>query len=113
MSSKHFYSEIVEMDSVYIEIDSLEISDDEKSHLKRMIGSSLHHAILDAILSELSEDDKRIFLDHVFSGRNDEVWVHLNEKIEKIEEKIQKTADDLKDKIREDIKSTKEGGDKK
>lgn len=111
MPKQHFYSDIVEMDSVYIEIDSLSMSDDEKSHLKKIINSSLHHTILDAILSELSEDDKKIFLDHVFSGRHDEVWEHLNEKIEKIEEKIQKTADELKEKIREDIKSTKDGGD--
>lgn len=105
--SNHFYSEIVEMDSFYLEIDDLSMSEEEKEQIKKLINSSLHHTILDAILSELSEDDKKVFLDHVFSGRNDEVWNHLNQRIEKIEEKIKKTAEDLKEKIREDIKSTK------
>ncbi len=107
MSKKHFYSHLVETDSIVVLINELDASDEEKAHLIALVDSQLHHTILDAILSELSEDDKRSFLKHLMHEEHDKIWNHLNSKVDNIEVKIKKAADDLKQELHEDIKEAK------
>ena len=104
---KHFYSHLVETDSVVILINELDITDEEKAHLVALVDSQLHHTVLDAVLSELSEDDKKLFLKHLLHEDHDEVWKHLNTKVDNIEEKIKKAAEDLKKELHEDVKQVK------
>lgn len=85
------------------------MSEEERVHLVSIIDSSLHHTILDAILSELSEEDKKKFLEHVASDDHDKIWKHLNEKVEDIEGKIKKIAESLKKDLHEDIRGVKKG----
>lgn len=101
---KEFYSHIVEIDSLIIELDKMDLSPDEKMHLAKLIDSNIHHTVLDAVLSELSEEDKRIFLKHLHDGNHEKVWKHLNSKVDKIEEKIKKAAEELKVELHKDIK---------
>lgn len=101
---KHFYSHIVETDTVLYELHRMEFSEEEKSHLISLVDTSLHHAVLDAILTELSEDDKRIFLTHVAHDEHGKIWNLLNEKVNGVEDKIQKAAEDLKKALYKDIK---------
>lgn len=103
----HFYSRLINTDSIVEALNELELSDDQRSHLLGIVESSLHHAILDAILSELSDKDKQIFLELVTENDDGKIWKFLNGKIDKIEEKISKTADDLKKELHQDIKETK------
>ncbi len=107
MVKKHFYSHLIETDSLVILINQLDISDDEKAHLISLVDSQLHHTVLDAILSELSETDKRIFLKHLLKEDHESVCTHLNMKVGTIEEKIKKAAEDLKKELHEDIQSVK------
>lgn len=104
---KHFYSHLVETDSLVIEINKLELEDHERAHLISLVDSNLHHAVLDAILSELTEADKRIFLTHLAHEDNEKIWEHLNSRVDKIEEKIKKAAEELKEELRGDIKEVK------
>lgn len=99
----HFYSRIIEIESLIIELDKLDLSKDEKIHLASLIDSNLHQTILDAVLSELSEGDKEIFLTHLDKNDHDKIWQHLNEKVESIEEKIKKVAEELKEQLHQDI----------
>lgn len=100
---KQFYSHIVSTDSVAVRLSYLDLSEEERAHLLGIIDSSLHHAILDAVLSELSERDKKKFLEHVATGRHDDLWKFLNERVDKIEEKIKNVADSLSDELHKDI----------
>ncbi len=84
------------------------LSDEQKTHLIGLIESNLHHVILDAILSELSSEDKKKFLEHVAREKHGEIWDLLRDKVDNIEEKIVKAADDLKRELHEDIKEVKE-----
>ena len=104
---KHFYSHLVETDSLVVLINDLDITDDEKGHLISLVDSQLHHTILDAILSELSEEDKRTFLKHLLHEEHDKIWNHLNDKVDNIEEKVKKAADDLKKELHQDINEAK------
>lgn len=104
---QYFYSHLIETQSLIVALNELELSEEEKVHLVGIIDSSLHHAILDAVLSELSEKDKKTFLEHMTEEDNEKIWKFLNSKIEHIEEKIKKAAEDLKQELHKDIKETK------
>lgn len=104
---KHFYNHIVSFDSLIIELDHLPLTASEKEHLLEIADSSLYHTVLDAILSELSPEDKRTFLLHLAHEDNDKIWEFLNTKVENIETKIKLAADDLTDKLHKDIKEVK------
>ncbi|MBI5045047.1 MAG: hypothetical protein HZC02_03910 [Candidatus Levybacteria bacterium] len=101
---KQFYSHIVKTESVVIKLHELGLAEEEKESLIALMDSSLHHAILDAILSELSQADKNLFLDALARDDHDEVWKFLKSKIDGIEDKIQKAAEELTKELHEDIK---------
>lgn len=104
---KRFYHSIVEIDSLIVAIRNLSISDEEKQHLIDLADENLHQMVLDAILSELSEEDKINFLSHLVKDNHDAIWDLLNEKVEHIGDKIRKAAHDLRDELHRDIAETK------
>ncbi len=104
---RQFYTHLVEIESIIIELDKMDLSDEERLHLCQMIDSSLHHAILDAVFSELSDTDKRVFLNHLNEKDHQKLWNFLNSKVDKVEDKIKKVADDLKIELYKDLKEAK------
>ena len=100
---KHFYSHIVETSSVTLALGDLDLSPDERKHLLDLVDHNLHHAILDSVLSELSDKDKQEFLTLLATDDNDKIWKLLVSRVDNIEEKVKKTADDLKKEIHKDI----------
>lgn len=103
----HFYSKLVTTDSLVEALNELDLTDEQRAHLLGIVESSLHHAILDAILSELPDDDKQTFLQYVTEDDHKKIWEFLNKKIDKIEDKIVETAEGLKKELHQDIKETK------
>ncbi|MBI2330096.1 hypothetical protein HYU94_01790 [Candidatus Daviesbacteria bacterium] len=101
---KQFYSHLIQIESVITELDMLDLDPEQKIHLTTLMDSSLHHTILDAVLSELPLSDKRVFLNHLKEDNHDKIWQFLNERIDNIEGKIKKAADDLKFKLHKDLK---------
>lgn len=104
---KSFYNHLVEIKSLTIELEKIELSKDEKHHLILLIDSNIHQTVLNIVLSELQGNDKKIFLHHLSSGDHDKVWTHLREKIENVENKIKKAADELIEELSEDIRKVK------
>lgn len=107
---KYFYSHIVEVESLFLELEKFGFSEQEKAHLITLIDSSLHHAVLDAILSELSGGDKKIFLEHMAAGDEGKIWKFLLGKVENIEDKIRRAAEELKGELHKDMKETRGKG---
>ncbi len=101
---KHFYSHIVDTSSISLSLGDMALSQVERIHLVSLVESQLHHTVLDAVLSELSEEDKKIFLKHVALSAHDKVWELLYKKVENIEEKIQKAGEALKKQLHDDMK---------
>lgn len=108
---KHFYSFIVETDTLFLEIDSLEISNSEKDHLKSLAESHVHHSVLDTILSKLSHDDKKLFLDHINTRDHEKIWKFLHARIEDVEERIKEAAANIKRELHKDLKDVKQTTD--
>lgn len=104
---KNFFDHLVEVDTLHVHIDEMEMEEHEKEDIKRIVSDSLYHTILDAILSELSEEDKKLFLSHVVDEDHDKIWDLLNNKVEKVEDKIKSAADAVKKELHEEIKSSK------
>ena len=104
---RHFYSHIIETSTLSIELGEMDLSKDERIHLISLIETNIHHAVLDAILSELSEEDKKIFLSHLAAEDHDKVWKHLRKNIKNIEEKIKKAAESIKEELHKDIQEAK------
>ncbi len=104
---KHFYSHLVEIESLFISLHGLDMKREERDELTVLIESTVHHTILEVVLSHLQEGDKKIFLAHVAIGRHDDVWKLLKEKGKNIEKKIQKSFEKLKKDFHTDITKAK------
>ncbi|MBI3109770.1 hypothetical protein HYZ06_01890 [Candidatus Daviesbacteria bacterium] len=104
---KYFYSQYIVIESLIAELHNMDLSEDERLHLASLVDSSLHHAILDEILSCLEEHDKRLFLKLLHEDpENEKLMEFLKDKVEGLEEKIKKVADDLIKEMHEDIKES-------
>lgn len=104
---KYFYSHLIEIESIVMELDKMDLTEEQKVHLTSLIDSSLHHTILDAVLSQLLPQDKKVFLNHLKEDDHSKIWKFLNEKVDNIEDKIKKAAEDLKIEIHKDLKKAK------
>lgn len=104
---KYFYSDLATFDDLYVDLGNLSISESERDELLDIAHIHLHEVIIDTILSHLSASDKKKFLGLVTYGEDEKIWNHLYAKVEKIEEKISDTADQLKKELKEDIKNVK------
>ena len=104
---KHFYSHIIETSTLSVELGEMDLSKDERIHLIQLVEDNIHHTILDMILSELSEEDKKIFLTHLTANNHDKIWEHLRKNVKDIEEKIKNSAESIKKELHGDIEGLK------
>ena len=100
----NFYSHIVETETLIVELEKLDLSDSERQELSELVDQSLHSTVLDAILSELSDADKKIFLKNLEDEEHEKIWNHLNAQVDGIEDKIRKAADSLKEELHGDLR---------
>lgn len=107
---KRFYKHLVKTDSIVVKLHELQLSEEEKAQLIDLMESHLDHVILDAILSELSEEDKILFMQELANDDDDKIWEFLKKRIDHIEEKITTAAEALKQELHEDIKEVKDNG---
>jgi hypothetical protein len=101
---KHFYSHIIESSTLSLALGDLKLTQEERVKLISLAESNLHHEILDVVLSELSPDDKKVFLKHLADDDHDKIWEVLHNSTQKMEDKIYDAADKLKKELHEDIK---------
>lgn len=104
---KYFWSDLANVDSIEVELQSLTLSNKEKEELLELAHVHLHQTIVDAILSHLTEVDKKSFLELLVAGEDEKIWDHLNSKVEKIEDKINEAAQKTKEELKSDIKKIK------
>jgi predicted nucleotidyltransferase len=101
---RKFYSHLVEIESLTIELEKLDLADHEKHELAGLLDSNIHNAIMDAILSKVPEAEKKRFAEVAAKEDHDKIWEFLKSKSENIEHEIKKAAADVKKRLHEDIK---------
>lgn len=104
---KYFYSHLVEIESIVVALDSLDLADHEKKHLAQLVDSTLHNSVMDAILSQLKESDKELFLKKLRDDDHQQIWDFLDARTLRIEDTIKKTVQDLKKELHVDIEEAK------
>jgi hypothetical protein len=104
---KYFYSHIITIDTLTIHLDSLDLSKEEKEELIDLADEQLHHAIIDKILSELQEEDKRHVLSVMAQNDHDVTWKIITEKVPNAEEIVRKVAEELMGELKADIEEVK------
>lgn len=104
---KHFYTEVIDTSSISLSLGEMELSPEERRHLVDLAHDNLHHAILDVVLSELSDKDKQKFLLLLSEDDQEKIWALLTDRIDNVKDKIKKTADELKKELHKDIEESK------
>jgi len=102
-NKKHFYSHIIEIESLSIKIESLNLSEEKKDHLIKLVEHNVHYEIIDSILSELKTEDKKTFLTHLAQDSHDKIWDLLKNKVDNVENKIKEKAKSLIEELEKDI----------
>lgn len=110
MKKKHFYTHLVETSSISLALGDIDLMPEERKELITLVEVNMHKTIMNLVLSELSEEDKKQFLLHVAHDYHERVWNLLKEKTDNIEEKIQKAAIDLQKQLHKDIEEVKGKG---
>ena len=103
---KAFYSHIVDPRDIHKELDMLELTDEEKMHLSVIVESTAHHVILDAVLEQLHDDHKHVFLTHIAEDNQDDAWALLEEVLDDPKSTIRESFEALKEDFLNDIKSS-------
>ena len=98
---KLFYDHLtIELEDVYVQIQQLKITDQEKHSLAKTVDETSHHHILDTILTHLDKQHHETFLHEFHATPHDTKHLSfLKREIEDIEVKIRNTISKLKEKL--------------
>src|ERR1035437_4873615 len=107
MKGKPFYSHLIEIHEIYSNLSEMELSDEQRVHLISLVEVNIHTTVIHAVLSELPEEDKKVFLKNLVADNHEETWKHLLTKIADIEAKLSKSLHELKKDLLKDIEESK------
>lgn len=100
---RHFYTHLIEIDTLYTQLDSLTLTTTEKQELILIIETTVHHIVLDIVLTRLPEHAKKDFMKHVNSSNHKKAMLLLRSHVADIENTIKKEVAVLKKKFQKDI----------
>jgi hypothetical protein len=107
MKQNHFYSHLITLESIHIALNDLDLEVHEREELLTFAETTLHHTVLDIVLTELPAEEKKKFLSNVHTNDHEAVWLHIKQHIEEVEEKIKAAAKQLEATLHQDIKEVK------
>jgi hypothetical protein len=107
MKGKHFYSHLIEIHEIYFSISEMELSDVERGHLLSLAEANIHATVVNTVLPNLSEADKKVFLKNLVANNHEETWKHLQRKMHNAKEQISQSLKDLKKELLQDIEDAK------
>lgn len=107
MIKKQFYGHLVDIEILHQELDSLDLTDAEKDELKHHIHHTIHYTVLDVVMSDMEEEHKKTFLEHIIREDHEAIWQHLRDTGKDVEQKIQSTAKELISGFIDDIKKVR------
>lgn len=107
MKRKHFYAHLVETTKITLEIGELDLDNKERVHLLSLVEANIHSKVMLNILSNLTEDDKKIFLKNLALESSEVTWKHLDQKIANAQDKLKQIIDASVKELLKDIQEVK------
>lgn len=107
MKNKHFYAHLTETTDIVLELGELDMTSEERIHLLSLIEANIHSAVINTVLSNLDEENKKIFLNNLVTDNHDKTWEHLNKNSKDLEDKIKETVNLIKKELLKDIKKVR------
>ena len=104
LMKKYFYTHLIEIDTLYTQLDSLTLSSTEKKELILIIETTVHHVVLDIALTHLPHHAKKDFVNHVNSSNHKKAMLLLRSHVADIENIIKKEVAVLVKKFQKDIR---------
>ena len=107
--AKIFYDHLVAIEDIVVELDKHELHLEEREELISLADQTLHHHVLDVILTHLPKDKHPEFLEKFHATPHDEKLLeYLKKEIEEdIEMKIKEEAKKVKKEILAEIRRSK------
>ena len=99
--------EFIKNPKAFVLLDSLELEKDEKAKAKDLLTMIYHQQLLNRLLEELSEENKQLFFEKHLTGEEGEAITFLRQKIEKIENVVEKALSEIDEKIIQDLDEVK------
>lgn len=100
-----FYDHLIEPQRIAEHVERLNMTNDERDHFITIVRSTIHHDIMDEVLSRLPHEHKDPFLDHVALDKHDEALQLLSQHIADLEELVHQIADVHLVQLRQDVES--------
>lgn len=102
----HFYTRVIETVSIELELDTLDLSPEEREDLAALADSTIHLAVVHELLKELPQEYKKAFLDSLRDENHDRVWNIITAHIHQPEEKIKRVVGAMKHELHGDIRTS-------
>lgn len=100
-----FYDHLVLREDIEVELDHYKIDINDREEILRLADETLHHEVLNVILTRLPKEKHQKFLTHFHKNPSDpKLLVELKKDIADIEEEIKKIAAKIKKEILQEIK---------
>jgi hypothetical protein len=104
----YFYSHIIEIETIISGLNDMDLDDTQRGHLAKLVDSTIHHTVLDMILSKLSTEEKRVFLNQLQKDPKDKALLEfVKQRSDSIEDEIKGLVEELKKELQEDINEAK------
>jgi hypothetical protein len=103
----YFFSHLIDIKAMHIKLQMLDLSEEERAELLKLAHDTIQYAIVQTILSELSHEDKKIFLRQLHLADHAGMWRFLNRKVKNIEEKVKQVAEEFLKEFHKDIEEAK------
>lgn len=107
MAKKYFYSHIIEISEISLEIGNLDIPKEDRVKLIALAEENHHNALLHLVLNHLHDDDKKSFLSHISEDNHDRAWEFVAKKIEDLENKLINESNRIREDFKNDIRKVK------
>lgn len=105
---KYFYSHIVSVETLTAALDGMDLSPRQKEHLARLVDLHIHQVILDLVFSQLTDKDKVFLAERLkASAFHRETLDFLKQRVDNVEESIDRAVKELRKELEEDIQEAK------
>ena len=107
MKTKHFYSHLIQVNDIILDLGDLEMTSEERVHLLALLEANIHTTVVNTVLNELPESEKKIFLQNILIDNHNKTLEHLWKNSADIEQKIKDSVENLLKEMKKDISSVK------